>query len=98
MTARTGLEQDNRDRTTVAGQLAQNSWGTIIKTVRLGQDSKDRKAGTCQPGQVGLKFSVEGQTEQTERTGHPLHDSKNITARHPGPAAGTGHMDRTVRT
>jgi hypothetical protein len=40
----------------------------IIKTVQLGQDSKDRKAWTCQPGPC------------PERTGCPKLDRKDRTA------------------
>jgi hypothetical protein len=41
MTARTGLGQDNGDRTTVAGQPAQDSRGRIVKTGQLGHVSMD---------------------------------------------------------
>ncbi len=53
MSARTGLGQGTADRTTVAGQLAQESRGTIIK-----KDSWDMSAWTgflkSQPGPIRL--------------------------------------------
>jgi hypothetical protein len=39
------------------------------------------------------KSAWTGQTGQTERTGCPAHDSKDMTARHPGQAS----WERTVR-
>jgi hypothetical protein len=44
MSTRTGLGQDNRNRKTEAGQPAQNSWGSIVKTGQLGHVSLDRLA------------------------------------------------------
>jgi hypothetical protein len=44
MSARTGLGQDNQDRTTVAGQPAQDSQGRIVKSGQLGYVSLDRLA------------------------------------------------------
>jgi hypothetical protein len=46
MSARTGLGEDNVDRTTVAGQPAQDSWGRIAKTRQLGYISQDRSDWT----------------------------------------------------
>jgi hypothetical protein len=71
MSVRTGLGQDNWDRTTSTGQP--------------GQDSQERKAGACQPGQVGLKSQPgAGQIGPIERTRRPAHDRKEMTATHPG--------------
>jgi hypothetical protein len=55
MTARTGLGQDNCDRTASTGES--------------GQDSQDRTAGICQTRQIGLK-SQPGQTVRTRRLEH----------------------------
>jgi hypothetical protein len=44
ITGRKGLGQDTRDRITVAGHSAQDSWGRIVKTGQLRHVSLDSLA------------------------------------------------------
>jgi hypothetical protein len=104
MSARTRLGQDNRDRTTVAGQPAQESRGRIVKT----GDSWDMSAWTA-----GLKKSAwtgqsrevdltdkPGQVNQvkTERTGWAEHNRKDRAARTGQLGQDSRKRDRTIRT